>query len=115
MSENQVQFGLPYGESDGKIILRQAAKSLDVMLTVDQGQFICNPFENDTVVVKFDGGAIQHFACAEAADGSTNVIFLRNAARFVRELKKSNRVQIEAEFFQAGLQQLAFNSAGLKW
>ena len=114
-SENTLNFGFPYGDSTGKMVLRRKGKSSDVMIQISGGQFLCNAFNGDTVVVKFDDDAIRHFECAESSDGDTKVIFLRNAGRFVKGLKESSRVQIEAQFFQAGLQQLAFNSAGLKW
>jgi hypothetical protein len=113
-SENKLNLCFPYGESSGYIVLRRAGGELAVMLAMDDGRFVCNSIGGN-VSVKFDDGGIQRFECAETTDGTANVIFLRSASRFVRELKDSKRVQIEAEFFRAGLQQLAFSTAGLSW
>ena len=115
VSDNKVALGFPYGESGATLTLRRKGKSLDVYINLDNGQFMCNSFSGDTIAVKFDDGKIQHFECEEAADASTNIIFIGNASRFVRELKAASRVQVEAKFFQAGFQQLSFSTTGLNW
>ncbi|HEY3778616.1 MAG TPA: hypothetical protein VGL35_11220 [Rhizomicrobium sp.] len=114
-SDNTLNFSFPYGESTGSIVLRRHGKSVDVMLQMTGGQFVCNSFNDDTVTVKFDNGPIRHFGCAESADGDTKTIFLMRTSRFIKGLKGSSRVRIEVDFFQAGLQQLTFNTTGLKW
>jgi len=115
-STNQLQFDFPYnGGSTGAITLRKKAKSLDVMLAIEHGQFMCHSFTNGTVAVKFDDGPVQHYACGEPSDGTSNVIFIEGPRHFVTALKRSHRLIVEAEFFQEGNRQLTFKTAGLKW
>jgi len=115
-SENELQFDFPYGGgSRGTLELRDKAGNLNVILLIDKGQFTCSGIMDQTVAVKFDARPIQRYACANASDGSSNVLFLMSERRFLKQLRRSHQVIIEAEFFQAGSQQLTFNVAGLKW
>lgn len=65
--------------------------------------------------VKFDNDPIERYECMNAADGSANIIFLRQPGRFLRKLKHSERVVMEAEFFHEGLRQITFHTSGLNW
>lgn len=115
-SENQLDFAFPYsGGSQASIQVREKAGKLAVMLIVDKGQFICNPFLKSTLAVKFDNKPVQHFDCRTAADGSANIIFVLPAKQFLNALKKSHHVIVEANFFQEGPRQMEFMSAGLDW
>lgn len=115
-SDNELQFDFPYnGGSHGTLQLRDKAGDLNVILSIDKGQFTCSGIMNQTVAVKFDEGAIQRYACANASDGSSNVLFLMSERRFLKQLRSAHKVIIEVEFFQAGNQQLTFDVAGLKW
>ena len=50
-----------------------------------------------------------------ASDGSSNVVFIENASKFIGLLKTSKKIILEAEFFDAGNKQFDFNVEGLKW
>jgi hypothetical protein len=116
-STNQLSFDFPYGGgSTGSLIVRQSPKfGFDIMVRISKGQFVCHQFTGGHISVKFDDGPIQKFGCTDAADGSSNVIFLEGAKRFLAELKRSKRAVIEAEFFREGVRQMEFNTAGLNW
>ncbi len=115
-SENQLQFSFPYGGgSSGMITLREKGKSLNVLLSIDKGQFTCNSFNDETVAVKFDDHPIENFHCVGPNDGTVGLIFIESEKRFLNSLKKSKHVIVEAGFYQEGRQQLEFNTAGLKW
>ena len=115
-SENSLYFDFPYsGGATGTLQLRyRPDDGVAVMLEVSKGQFMCGGFGDGDVSAKFDDGPVEHYSCAEASDGSTNILFIRGEKRFVNHLRKSKMVVIEAEFFQAGRQQLVFDTAGLK-
>jgi hypothetical protein len=114
-SENELDFGFPYDNSHGTLMLRKRpSDGLNVILSI-KGQFICNSFEGETVAVKFDSGPIEHFGCNEAADGSPGYLFIEAPQKFVRKLRKAKKVIIEAQFFEHGRQQLTFDVAGLNW
>ena len=115
-SDNQLSFDFPYnGGSTGKLLLRISPKyGKNVILEVDKGQFLCS-FEGCTVHVKFDNQPIVSYGVAEAADGSSNVVFIHNYAGFVKQLRQAKKLTIEAQFYQGGSRQLEFSPAGLNW
>jgi hypothetical protein len=116
-SGNELYFGFPYGGgSHGELCIRKSPKfGGDVYLTINNGQFLCAAYLGCQVRVKFDGNSIWVLPAAEASDGTTNVIFIRGYGRMVRSLKSSKKVIVEANFYQAGEQQLTFDVSGLKW
>ena len=114
-SENALEFGFPYAGGNATLVLRKrATDGLNVVLEI-KGQFTCNSFNDETVAVKFDSGSIERYGCSEPADGSTGVLFINGAGRFVAKLKKAKSVIIEAQFYQQGRQQMQFDVAGLEW
>jgi hypothetical protein len=116
-SENNLYFDFPYsGGSEGTIMIRsRPSDGLNIILQISKGQFICNSYSGDAISVKFDNKPIQEFPCSGANDGSANVIFIENSRKFLIELKKSSTMIIEASFYQAGKQQLKFQTSGLEW
>jgi hypothetical protein len=115
-SDNELSFGFPYwGGTHGTLQLRSKAGRFDVMLSVDRGQFACSGFLNESVAVKFDSGPVREYSCESAADGSSNILFLVPAQRFLKGPRHAKTVVIEAEFYQEGKQQLTFITTGLNW
>lgn len=115
-AENTIQLDFPYGEQRGRMLVRQSPQfGFDILVGVPSGQIMCHSFSNSRINVKFDDGPIERFACTDASDGTNNMVFVRNARGFLAKLKKSERVVIEAEFFQNGMQQMVFETANLKW
>lgn len=113
---NTIDLDFPYGEQRGSILVRQSPKfGFDILAGVPSGQIMCNSYANSHISVKFDDGPIQRFGCTDASDGTNNMIFIQGAKGFLRQLKKSKRAVIEAEFFQNGMQQMTFNTANLEW
>lgn len=115
-STNELRFDFPYqGGSPATICFRQSPQyGFDAWVRIDPGQFTC--LMDCTISVKFDDGAIQSFSAGGASDGSADIIFLRNANRFLNGAKAASRIVVEAEFFQAGRHQMVFeNASGLEW
>lgn len=115
-STNQLQFDFPYhGGSTGELCVRKRADgSRDAWVEVDKGQFICH-YDNCTVRVKFDDGAIRSFGMAESSSGNSNILFFNSYGTFTSSLKKAKRVKVEAQYYQRGREVLEFDVAGLKW
>lgn len=114
--ENTIHLDFPYGEQRGKILIRDSAKfGFDILVGVPSGQIMCNTYSNSYINVKFDDGPIERFGCVDASDGTNNMVFVEEENNFLSKLRKSERVVIEAEFFQNGMQQMKFNSKGLNW
>lgn len=115
-AKQPVEFGFPYaGQQYAKLQLRQHPKhGKDVLFWLDRGQFGCG-IDGCTLGVRFDDGKVQNFTANEPADNSTNLLFISNYERFVGQLRKAKRVQIEAQFFQQGTHVFEFDVSGLKF
>ena len=115
-STNQVDFDFPYrGGSTATLMLRRRDGELKVLLTIDRGQFTCFDYSGDKVAMRFDDGLVYTYGCTRSADVRTDIIFLSPEHQILSQLRKAKRVVVEAQFFQAGRQQLTFNIADLKW
>jgi hypothetical protein len=116
-SENELDFEFPYnGGSGAEITVRRNKRDgLDVYIRIDKGQFLCNSFSGTSIAAKFDDGPIQQFTCTDSSSGESEYAFIPNAQRFLTALKGSERVMIEAEFYQYGRGQYTFDTAGLEF
>lgn len=114
---NEVSLDFPYGNQHAYLCVRQHPRfGEDVYVRLEnEGQFLCNSYSGCNVRVRFDDGAVSTFSANEASDNSTNVIFITGHSRFIQSLKRSSRVFVEAEFYQAGVQQMSFETSGLVW
>lgn len=115
-SDNALDFAFPYqGGSRGTLTLRLEGSTLNVLLSVDKGQFMCSASEENIVSAKFDAGPVQDFRCNTSSDGNTGVIFVMSEMDFLRQLKASSKLIMEAEFYREGRRQLVFTVPGLTW
>jgi len=114
-STNVVDMGFPYETVQMSIILRDHAQhGRDIMLTVNEGQFVCR-YNGCSISAKFDDGEIQTFSANQADAGSNDVLFIQNQTRFLTALRSAERVTVEAQFYDRGGEQFTFNVAGLEW
>lgn len=113
---NTLDLDFPYGEQEGRLIIRQSPKfGFDILVGVESGQILCNSYSNSYLNVKFDDGPIKRYTCNDASDGTSNMVFIEGARGFLAELKKSEQMIVEAEFFHNGVQQLTFDTTNLQW
>lgn len=111
-SDNELTLGFPYKGGTTTLTLRKGPSGTDTYIEVN-GQFLCDDYSHTTVAVKFDDGPIQRYGCSEPSDASTGILFIRNEAKFITQLKNSKHMIIETEMFQEGRQQIEFSSEGL--
>jgi hypothetical protein len=78
------------------------------------GQILCD-LDGCSIHIRFDKGPVRTFPAAEAADHSTNILFIRRTSSFVKSLKKSSNAVVELNFYQNGIQELSFDTAKLVW
>lgn len=116
-SENEAEFDFPYnGGSSAYIeVRRRPEDGLQVLVSVDKGQFMCNSFSGTTVNIKYDNGPVQKVGCTDTSSGNSDTIFLRTPARVLANLKAAKTVIIEPEFYQSGRFQFTFDARGLEF
>ena len=116
-SINMVRLESPYSDVGARLCIRQSPQhGLNAYVALlGDGQIICRSYDNCSIKVRFGDGAQQSFSAADAADGSSNVIFLSNAQRFVSGVKTAPITRVQLTFYEAGVQVVEFNTAGLEW
>ncbi|MBN9299057.1 MAG: hypothetical protein J0I41_18805 [Filimonas sp.] len=115
-STNTVEFKFPYqgGSTFTLNVMNREGKN-EIAIQVSKGQFMSSLGGNKSVKVKFDSAEPVNYNYSSASDGSSNIIFLSNASKFITNLKGAKKLMVEAEFFNAGSKVLEFDVAGLKW
>jgi hypothetical protein len=115
-SINTVSFGFPYqGDQHGTLLLRNHPRyGKDIIFIIEKGQFLSG-IDGCEVVVRFDENKPVTFRAVGPEDNSTTNIFIKGYSQFVKSLKRSKLVKIEAPFFQEGQRVFEFNVEGLVW
>jgi hypothetical protein len=110
-ASESLNLGFPYGGINyPSIILQSRRGENNVLLAVDKGHIL-----DRSVKIRFDDGKMQTFEGSSPSDGDSKYLFIEPASTIIMKLKKANRVIIEAEFYDNGIQQMEFNVSGLKW
>lgn len=116
VSTNEVDFEFPYnGGSSFTLTVRNMGQGNEVVLQVSKGQFMTSIGASETFRAKFDDGQPMNFSYNSASDGSMDVIFLNNSAKFISQLKQAKKLMLEVQFFNAGNKLIYFDVAGLNW
>ncbi|MCV2483633.1 hypothetical protein OD917_01760 [Flavobacterium sp. SH_e] len=114
ISNESLDLEFPYeGTNYGRLTLRKK-DGLDIYLSIDKGQ-ISGGYDNNYISVRFDEEKPIKFSYTEPQDGSSDLIFIDNEAKFLSKLKKSKKILISLPLYQAGNQILEFNTVDLKW
>lgn len=116
-STNQVSLDFPYKNTGASLCIRKSPKSgLDAFVALDgEGQILCRTYEGCSVRVRFDTRPARAFPAVDAADHSTNIVFIKSVPKLITELKKSSKAVVELEFYQNGVQSLEFNTEQFEW
>ena len=115
-ASNTLHFNFPYaGGSTAQIGVVRSGDELRAGITISKGQFTCFGGNGDAVSMKFDSGSVLNFPCFRSADGNSQVIGIGDADGFFQRLRKAKKLVVEAQFFQAGYQQMTFNVEGFEW
>lgn len=117
-SENTVELNFPYGECALTYCVRKNSNGVnDVYLILSSGQFSGGEYDGSNyVMVRFDDFPATQYTFSEAADGSSDVIFLNNTKDFIKRAKKATKIKIEVPLFQEGNRLFRFSaSKPLAW
>lgn len=115
-STNSAAQEPPYSTVSADLCVQQSAQTgLGAYIVLNgDGQILCRRYNNCTVRVRFGDGEQQSFSAAEAADGSSNMIFILNASRLVTAIKQANVTRVQFTLYRAGSPVLEFPTAGLE-
>lgn len=116
-SVNEVSLDFPYHTQPMTLCLRRSPKfGLDAYASlVSDGQILCSTYSRCHIRVRFDDKPAVAWSGADAADGSSNIVFLTRTAGLIAKIKSAKRMRLELEFYQAGVQTVEFPVEGLKW
>jgi len=124
-SNNTVDFGFPYnGAQHATLVLqkgpsayRKGAVEKQIVLKLERGQLLFHYIQYGAVqnlAVRFDSGKVQtSFIGLQLADGGTNRMGIIPYDEFTAQIRKANKVAIEATFFQEGTRVFEFDIQGL--
>ena len=113
-STNELSLSPPYdGFNQAHLTLRKRRGVVDAVLEIDKGQFITGVYGTD-VKVRFDKNRASTVYCEKAADYNPKVLYIESS-QFIANIKRSKKLLIEATIYEAGDQQIEFNTTGLKW
>lgn len=116
-STSRLSFDFPYGGlQQATLQLRKHPRwGQDVILQIEKGQFLCNSYNGCDVSVRFGNGKPKRFSAGEPSDNNSTYIFIKGYNSFVSELRKVDKIYIEAQFYQEGVQTMEFAVDGLDW
>jgi hypothetical protein len=115
-SENAVNFGFPYqGEQHATLMLRDhPSYGRDVIVKIEQGQFLCQSYSDCQVRVRFDENNPERWSAVGPSDNSTTTLFIRNEARFIQKMRKARIVRIQVPIYQEGEPMFEFHVSGFQ-
>ncbi len=115
-SSNAIEFRPPYEEKQrARLFLRKHPRyGNDVILTIKRGQFQCR-YDDCSITVRFGDGKARKFSAGEPSDRSSDMLFIKDYNGFLSQLRKVDKIYIEAAFFQEGNHVFEFETGGLEW
>ena len=118
-SDNYIEQNFPYeGKTHATITVRYMKKyGYDVLLGIERGQIIGIDINGTNyVTARFDNSTPKKYYFDEAADGSSDHVFLRNAKDFMEKCKKAKEIKVDIPIYQAGKPVFTFHvEKPLQW
>lgn len=116
MSENTLSFGFPYeGVQHGMLLIRKhPTHGNEVIVSIQRGQILCNSYSSCPIRVAFDDGKPRTLRGTDAADGSTEYVFLPGFASLSRQIFKAKEMRVQFDVYQQGSPVLVFDVKGFE-
>lgn len=105
ISDNSVSQHFPYeGLTFAKITIRYMKKyGYDAIISITKGQIHGNRYNgNNYITARFDDGTPKKYYFNEAADGSSEMVFLSSKSDFIKKCKQAKSIKLDIPLFQAG-------------
>ena len=111
-SDDYIIQEFPYGGNTyATITVRYMKKyGYDVLIYITKGQINGSDYYGtDFITARFDDGSPKKYRFDEAADGSSDHVFLRNSSDFISRCKKAKDIKIDIPVYQAGRPVFSFH------
>ena len=111
-SADYVSQEFPYeGYTYASITVRYMKKyGYDVIIQITKGQITGSEYNGtDYITARFDGGSPKKYHFNEAADGSSEMVFLRNTSDFISKCKKAKDIKIDLPLYKGGRPTFTFH------
>ena len=115
ISDNAIELKWPYGENRFKFNVRKNKSGTDIYITCDKCQFLTGYSNDKTYRLKVDDQSPFKVYATGASSGASDVAFLGSEATIIKKLKGSNKLIVEAEFYDDGLRTIEFITYGFEW
>ena len=118
-SENEINLSFPYGgNQNGTLSLRNHPRfGKDIFFKINKGQILSidgYSYDNKYFLVRFDDGDVNRWNYLEAADQSSDIIFISNEKKFKEKLTNSSKIYLTVNLYQDGQRTFIFDVKGLK-
>lgn len=111
-SDNYISQDFPYeGFTYASITVRYMKKyGYDVIISISKGQINGRSYSGtDYITARFDDGTAKKYYFNEAADGSSEMVFLRNQSDFIKRCKQAKDIKIDIPIYKGGRPVFTFN------
>lgn len=111
-SDDYVTQSFPYeGYTYASITVRYMKKyGYDVLIQITKGQITGSSYNGTNyITARFDDGSPQKYYFNESADGSSDVVFIRNTSDFIKRCKKAKDIKIDLPLYQGGRPVFSFH------
>ena len=118
-SENKINLSFPYdGNQNGTLSIRNHPRfGKDIFFKINKGQILSidgYSYENKYFLVRLDDGDVKRWNYLEAADQSSDIIFISNEKKFKEKLTNSSKIYLTFNLYQDGQRTFIFDVKGLK-
>ena len=104
-SDNFISQDFPYeGQTYAKITVRYMKKyGYDVLIEITKGQIHGSSYSGENyITARFDEGTPKRYYFSEAADGSSELVFISNHSDFIKRCKQAKNIKIDIPIWQEG-------------
>ena len=119
LSENKINLSFPYsGSQNGTLSVRNHPRwGKNVYLKIEQGQILSidgYTYDNKYFLVRFDNGDVKRWNYVGSSDQSSDIIFISNEKKFLKQLTTAKKIYITINLYQDGQYTFVFDPKGLK-
>ena len=119
LSENKINLSFPYqGFQNGTLSVRNHPRwGKNIYLKIEQGQILSidgYSFDNKYFLVRFDDGDVKKWNYVGSSDQSSDIIFISNEKKFLKQLTTANKIYITINIYQDGQFTFVFDPKGLR-